>query len=125
MYTNLDCDTIARFWAKVRRGRPSECWPWLACVDRSGVGYIRLSSEGPARRMGRANRVAWVLTHGQIPPGLDVLRRCGTSGCTNVRHLYLAARNSGRTDNRKRIITAVFTQLIAFYRSLADSYAGR
>jgi hypothetical protein len=53
-----------RLWEKVdRSGGPLACWPWTGCRDRNGYGQI-----GVAGRMVKAHRIAWILTHGPIPP---------------------------------------------------------
>lgn len=54
-----------RFWVKVDRRGPDECWPWLAGRDRHGY-YGRFGIGG---KMRPAQAVAWELWHGRpLPP---------------------------------------------------------
>jgi hypothetical protein len=77
---------LDRFWLKVDRRGPDECWPWLAGLD--GAGYGQFYYDGKGRR---AHRVAWELAHGQIPPGLLIdhvkARGCTRRDCCNEAHL--------------------------------------
>lgn len=62
-----------RFWVKVDRRGPDECWPWLASVSK-GYGIIMIP-EGPTRP---AHRVAYEMEVGPIPPGLQIDHVCHT-----------------------------------------------
>lgn len=76
-----------RFWAKVAKGEPDECWPWQGHIDKRS-GYGRLSVGGRAGRMEGAHRVAVFLETGEWPPkGMDVDHLCRVHACVNIRHL--------------------------------------
>lgn len=57
-----------RFWQKVRK--TGGCWEWGAAANSHGYGHI--SVDG---RMRPAHRVAWELTNGPIPEGMDLDHR--------------------------------------------------
>ena len=87
-YTHEPLGADRRFWAKVDRRGPDECWPWLSATDRAG--YARF---GSVTRYGTniAHRIAWMLVNGPIPDGLDLdhvrARGCVLRSCVNVNHL--------------------------------------
>jgi len=69
-----------RFWEKVERREPDECWPWTASVDHRGYGKFGLS---PAQQLEfglvtvQAHRMAFFLTYGRWPDP------CALHGCDN------------------------------------------
>lgn len=75
-----------RFWEKVDKRGPTECWPWLG--SKSGVGYGNLKLE--ARKNEYAHRVSYGINVGPIPDGLMVDHACMVRECVNPSHLRLA-----------------------------------
>src|ERR1043166_8447712 len=73
------------FWAKVdTAGGPDACWPWRAGRQSRGYGAAY------RRRVPiLAHRLAYELTVGPIPQGLDLLHRCDNPPCVNPAHLFL------------------------------------
>lgn len=65
------------FWSGVLRGEPDQCWPWLRGRLPDGYGIAPLHGTHTT-----AHRVAWTLTHGPIPDGLQVDHLCHTDECT-------------------------------------------
>lgn len=82
----------ARFWSKVDKRGPDECWEWRGTKLK---GYGRLRS-----RVGQmwAHRVAWVIANGEIPNGLCVCHACDHRPCTNPAHLWLGTQRENRDD---------------------------
>lgn len=76
----------ARFWAKVQRGRDTQCWLWTGAVGSHGYGNF-----WTGQRYARAHRYAYELARGPIPEvdqGRTVLdHRCRNKRCVNPRHL--------------------------------------
>jgi hypothetical protein len=94
-----------RFWEKVDKRGPDECWEWTASRNPDGYGHLRVGSlRDGTRRMRKAPRVAYELTHGPIPPssasthGTCVLHSCDNPGCCNPRHLFLGSQYDNIAD---------------------------
>jgi hypothetical protein len=83
----------AAFWAKVEKGSPTECWPWLGYTRPSGHGLTQLDCQ-PIH----AHRKAWILTHGPIRSDLCVNHRCDNARCCNPAHMYLGTRADNMID---------------------------
>jgi|SRR5215470_176844 len=83
-----------RFWAKVRKGKPNECWPWQASVSDKGHGILWMNG-----RLDKAHRVSWVLHKGPIPKGKWVLHHCDNPPCVNPRHLFLGNSQANVDDS--------------------------
>lgn len=78
----MDEKAIERFWAKVRRGAPDECWPWLAGVDKDGYGKFKMPNGSHVR----SNRGAFFIEHGHWP--VFACHTCDTPGCCNPLHVF-------------------------------------
>lgn len=95
-------DLAVRFWSKVRRGAPGECWPWTHATNEHGYGVMRPTGarSGPTLR---AHRVALVL-NGRDPGDLIVRHRCDNPPCCNPAHLLVGtmAQNSADMVERGR-----------------------
>lgn len=85
--------TAERFWAKVPVGAEG-CWEWQGVCDgpgRYGRSHYKNKPIG-------AHRLAWILTHGPIPPGSEICHRCDNPPCVRPDHLFLGSRAVNAAD---------------------------
>lgn len=92
-----------RFWEKVAKGSPDECWEWCGCRHQQGYGMIVPPRQGRTQRTPRgAHRVAWELMNGAIPDGMCVLHHCDNPPCVNPAHLFLGTHRDNFQDAIKK-----------------------
>lgn len=102
--TNLS----ARFWAGVDRSNPDGCWPWTRAI-RNSAGH---GGVWDGTRWTHAHRVAYTLSNGPIPPGMEVCHRCDNPPCCRPDHLFLGSHRENMDDmvtkrRKKRISVEV------------------
>jgi hypothetical protein len=92
----VDEKLIARFWTKVDRRGPDECWEWQAARNARGygVGWI-----GTRTRL--AHRIAWFLTQGAWPSDC-LCHQCDNPRCCNPQHLWEGSRADNLEDMRAK-----------------------
>lgn len=76
-------DTEARFWAKVSKQGPNDCWPWLGGQNPDGYGV--LGTGGTTNQL--AHRWSYEHHKGPIPEGLILDHLCRVRNCVNPDHL--------------------------------------
>jgi hypothetical protein len=83
---------MENFWLKVRK--TDSCWEWTSPASGNGYGKYK---HGGAMRL--AHRLSYEMSHGDIPPGLQVDHTCHNLLCVNPAHLRLAS-NALNAQNR-------------------------
>lgn len=83
-----------RFWAKVKKSGPDDCWIWTGCTSPQGYGMFSVNNKARL-----ASRIAWELTNGPIKDGLNALHKCDNPPCCNPNHLFLGTRTDNHIDS--------------------------
>ena len=84
-----------RFFSKTTPEPNTGCLLWTGSTTDKGYGRFHRGRRNEVRK---APRVAWEISHGQIPEGLHVLHRCDTPPCVEVRHLFLGTNSQNMLD---------------------------
>ena len=84
-----------QFWERVDTG--GACWAWRGPRNRQGYGALWFHGV-----QWRAHRLAWHLTNGDIPTGLDVLHHCDNPGCVRPAHLFLGTDKQNAIDREQK-----------------------
>ncbi len=81
------------FWSRVDMALDSDgCWLWTGRRHEQGYGVLWYEGFN-----WYAHRLAWVLTHGEIEPEIQIMRRCRERACVRPEHLFIAtAAEAGR-----------------------------
>ncbi len=86
-----------RFWSKVDRRGPSECWNWTGCREASGYGSIAVTRNRPAK----AHRVS-LFVAGRPPTADEVTRHlCHNKHCVNPGHLTPGSQAENIADSKR------------------------
>lgn len=91
---------LDRFWEKVDRRGPDDCWPWLGSKDEHGYGHIWLGLEDP--RIGRATHVALLTVGVVVRKGYEAMHSCDNPPCCNPAHLSEGTKKQNQEDKARK-----------------------
>lgn len=90
-----------RFWSKVDKRGPDECWEWQASLLKSGYAWVYVGGGRRNRIMKSAHIIAYELTNGPTN-GLHVLHTCDNPSCCNPKHLFLGTHQDNMDDKTEK-----------------------
>lgn len=96
--TRIPDSVKERFWAKVDKRGPDECWPWRERLNRKGYGSFAVRGHGY-----NASRFSLVLASGFEPDRtLHACHSCDNPKCCNPAHLRWATHAENMRDAVER-----------------------
>jgi hypothetical protein len=104
-------ERAARFWPKVDKRGPDECWPWLG--GHISTNPDRAYGQFTTHNKGRpAHVVAWELVNEQpFPQGMRGCHTCDHPWCVNPAHVFPGTARDNALDmlRKGRLAAAVAT----------------
>ena len=90
-----------RFWSKVNKNAPGDCWEWSANKNNNGYGMFSCRALGFKHKK-LAHRLSYQHFNGPIPKGSHILHSCDNPSCVNPSHLRPGSRSDNMRDSVSR-----------------------
>ena len=97
-------DWRARFEARINR--TDTCWLWTGATSVAGYGTMKVNGT-----LTPTHRIAYALSNGPIPDGMQVCHRCDTPACVRPDHLFIGTFGDNMRDKIQKGRAAHGTQL--------------
>lgn len=86
-----------RFWDKVDKAGPDECWLWKGAALDQGRGQLSID-----KRKYTAPQVSLLLAGRDRPSGLSALHTCDVPACVNPNHLWWGTIGDNNRDTARK-----------------------
>lgn len=94
---NFRRNTLERFWEKVDKRGPDDCWMWLASTSH-GYGQFNDTVNDKKHDI-QAHRYSYQIAHNvTLTHDEFVCHSCDTPGCVNPAHLFLGTSKDNTQD---------------------------
>lgn len=93
----MRAEDIARFWSKVDKRGPDECWEWKAARQPAGYGKFWLDGKEQG-----SHRVALIASGVEIPAGYVGMHKCDNPPCCNPNHLLAETASENQKDKFRK-----------------------
>lgn len=104
-----DNTIVERFWPKVDKRGPEECWNWIGAKSNRGYGAIYYKGADQP-----AHRVAMELEGEVVPgPGWVVDHICKNIACVNTKHLRIVLQRDNCT---------IYANPTPFYKNMTKTH---
>jgi hypothetical protein len=95
VYERARIPLAVRFWRKVRKAGPDDCWLWQgAVVKANGHGHLRVDRGHTVL----AHRLSWEMEKGSLDADAVLCHRCDTPRCVNPGHLFVGTQQVNVAD---------------------------
>lgn len=91
-----------RFWTKVLKAGPDDCWIWIGC-GKNSKGYGKVWGDGWRHgRLLSAHIASYEMCYGPVPVGLEICHKCDVKLCVNPRHLWAGTHLQNMQDAKRK-----------------------
>ncbi len=96
---------VERFWSRVDKRKPEECWPWKATLFNTGYGMFyagEKTKSGNPKSTGTHRFIAELKIGRRLKKDEWALHECDNKNCCNPKHIYVGDHDDNMKDRQER-----------------------